>query len=124
MLLSDAVIEFFPELVEPVLTRKKSKAHWRKTRNKTKQEKAAAILATKKNSVIGRRVIHGTEDVPVVDIADDDVDICITKEFPTIEIDVSNEDLIAHDIEITGDCSRADMISLIADLINRIAAQV
>ncbi|MEA3362313.1 MAG: hypothetical protein U9Q61_03480 [Thermodesulfobacteriota bacterium] len=48
MLLSDAGIEFFPELVEPVLTRKKSKSHWRKTRKNTKQEKAAAILATKK----------------------------------------------------------------------------
>ncbi|MEA3333167.1 MAG: hypothetical protein U9Q58_06195, partial [Pseudomonadota bacterium] len=122
MLLSDAVIKFFPELVEPVLTRKKSKSHWRKTRNKTKREKAAAILATKKNTVICKRLIHGKEEFPVLDISDDDVDICITKEFTTVEIDVSNDELTAHDIEMTGDCCRAEMTCLITDIINRIAA--
>ncbi|MEA3362312.1 MAG: hypothetical protein U9Q61_03475 [Thermodesulfobacteriota bacterium] len=69
-------------------------------------------------------MIHGKEEFPVLDISDDEVDICITKQFATIEIDVSNEELIAHDIEITGDCRKTERICLITNLINRIAAQV
>ena len=96
MLLSDAIIKFFPELVNPDLTRKKSKSHWRRKRNKTKREKFALILAEKKSFIIVRRLIHGKEDFPIFDISDDEISICITNQYDTVEIDISNEDLLAH----------------------------
>ncbi len=124
MLISDAVIKFFPVLVSPDLSRKKSKSHWRKTRNKNKREKAAAILAEKKHTIISRPLIHGKEDFPVLEICDDDIDVCITKEYPTVEIDISRKEILTHDIEITGDCRREDMMLLIENLIDQLANQV
>jgi len=122
MLISDAVIKFFPALVSPDLSRKKSKTHWRKTRNKNKREKAAAILAEKKHTIITRPLIHGKEDFPVLEICDDDIDVCITKEFDTVEIEISIEDLMAHDIEISGDFTDEDLIILIGNLIDQLEA--
>ena len=121
MLLSVAVIKFFPELVTPDLTRKRSKSHWRKTRNKTKKEKVAAVLAEKKDSIISKQLIHEKEDFPVLEICDDEIDACITKEYDTLEIDISNEDLLAHDIEMVGDYSEEDLIVLIENFIGRLA---
>jgi len=121
MLLSDAIIKFFPEMAKPNLIRKKSKAHWRRVRNKTKKEKAATILTDKSRTIICRQLIHGTEDFPILDITDDEISICITKQYDTLEIDISNEDLLAHDIEIIGEYCEENLMFLIDSLIDRIA---
>ena len=123
MLLSDAIMKFFPELARPDLTRKKSKSHWRRSRNKTRREKAAHILAENKSSIIIRRLIHGKEDFPILWIGNDDLDVEVTKEYDTVEIDISNEDLLTHDIEIVGDCCDEDLTVLIKNLIDRVANQ-
>ncbi|MFK5926561.1 MAG: hypothetical protein QM483_08030 [Desulfuromusa sp.] len=124
MLVSDAVIKFFPALVSPDLTRKKSKSHWRGKRNKSRREKAAAVLAEQKDTVISKRLIHGKEDIPVLEICDDDIDVCITKQYDTVDIEISNKELLACDIEIEGNCREEDLIVLIENLIVRIANQI
>lgn len=121
MLISDAIMKFFPALVSPDLTRNKSKSHWRKTRNKTRKEQTAGALAEKKHTIITKRVIHGKENFPVLDISDDEISVCISKQYDTVEIDISNEDLMAHDIEIIGDFTEEDLIVLIGNLIDRLA---
>jgi len=72
MLLSDTVRKYFPELVTPDLTRKKSKSHWRKIRNKNGREKAATILTEKKNAIITKKLIYEKEEFPILDISDDE----------------------------------------------------
>jgi hypothetical protein len=119
MLLSDAVIKFFPELARPNLTRQKSKSHWRGTRNKTRREKSANALAEKKRTIITKQLIHGKDDFPVLDISDNEIDVCITKEYDTLEIDINDEDFLAHDIEMVGNYREEDLIVLTGNLINR-----
>ena len=124
MLLSEAVIELFPNLVSPDLSRKKSKSHWRGKRNKTKREKAAAILAKQKNTIISKQLIHGKEDVPMLVICDDNIDVCITEQYDTVDIKISNEELLACNIKVKGDCREEYLIVLIEKLIDRIVGQI
>ena len=123
MLLREAVKKFYPELVTPDLTRRTSKAHWHKERNKSKRERAAAILAEPKASTIYSKLIHVMDDFPVVDVCDDDIDFCVSTKVYSVEITVSDTDLLNCDIEITGKCREKLLIELINNLIERVANQ-
>ena len=120
MLLSEAIKKFYPELVNPDLTRRKSKSHWRTTRNKTRREKAATLLAEPKKTTICRELLHGKEDFPILWICDADLDVEVTSEHDTVKIDISNEDLLAHNIEMVGDCRDEDWRVLIENLIGQV----
>ena len=121
MLLSEIIKKFYPELVNPDLTRRKSKSHWRTTRNKTRREKAASLLVEPKKTTVCRELIHRKEAFPILWICDDDLDVEVTKEYDTVEIDISNEDLLTHNIEIASDCRDEDWMVLIGNLIGRVA---
>lgn len=120
-MLRDVVTECFPDLVNPDLTRRARRRHWRKTRNKSRREKAAALLVEQKPCVIDCPIIHGHEDIPLVEICDEDLDICISKEFETVDIEVSHAELLSYDIEITGEYQHQDLVKLASQLIGRIA---
>ena len=111
---------FFPELIAPDLVRKTSKKHWRKTRKQTAKEKAVAVLMQPKKAVIQRKLIHGQESVPILDISDDDLSVCVNREYATVNIDISYEDLIAYDVEITGASSDRELIEIIENIIFQI----
>lgn len=121
MLLSDAVRKYFPELVTPDLTRKKSKSHWRKNRNKTGREKAAARLVEKKGAIITKELIHKKEQFPILEISDDETDIWVAKEYDILTMDITTADLLSHDIEMVGDFHEEELIVLLENLIDQLA---
>ena len=120
MLIREAIVKFFPELVAPDLVRKTSKKHWRKTRKQTTKEKAVAVLMQSKEAVIQRKIIHGQESVPILDISDDDLSVCVNREYATVNIDISYEDLVAYDVEITGDSSDRELMDLIENMLSQV----
>jgi len=124
MLLSNAIKKKYPNLTNPDLTRRKSKSHWRGKRKKTRRERAATILAKSKRSTISRRLVHRKEDFPLLCISDGDLDINIMKEHDTVDIEISDAELLIYDIEITGRCSEEHLIDLLDRLIDRVAANL
>ena len=100
---------------------KNQKSHWRKIRNKTGGEKAAAILAEKKNAIIPKKLIHEKEEFPILDISDHETNIWIAKEYDILTMDITTVDLFAHDIEMVGDYCEEDLISHIENLIDQLA---
>jgi hypothetical protein len=121
VLLTEVIKKYYPNLVNPDLKRSTSKSHWRRNRNKTRREKAAALLAEPKKTSISRQLISGKDDFPLLSICDDDLDIHVTKEYDTIDIKISDSDLLAYDIEITGHCREEHLINLLDNLIDRVA---
>ena len=121
MLLSEVIKKNYPKLVNPDLTRRRSKSHWRIQRNKTRREKAAGLLAKPKKTSICRQLINCKDNFPLLCICDDDLDISVSKEDDTISINISDDDLLAYDIEMTGHCREEHLIDLLDKLIDRVA---
>jgi len=124
MLLTKAIQKFYPELVDPVLTRHKSKSHWRGQRNKTIREKAAALLAKPKIKTICRQPTSCKDVFPLLSICDEDLDVWVPKEFAAVEIAVTEAELLNFDIEMTGHCREEYLIDLLDKLIDRVANQL
>jgi len=99
VLLTEVIKKYYPNLVNPDLKRSTSKSHWRRNRNKTRREKAAALLAEPKKTSISRQLISGKDDFPLLSICDDDLDIHVTKEYDTIDIKISDSDLLDNLID-------------------------
>lgn len=103
MLLSEMLEKNFKYLANPSLKRKTSRKHWKNERNMTTADKAAQIILPKKETTIVKAPIRFLDKMPILDISDDDVHVSVSEEFIDIKIDVSLDELLHHNIDISED---------------------
>ncbi|MFK5927684.1 MAG: hypothetical protein QM483_13730 [Desulfuromusa sp.] len=76
------------------------------------------MLIQPKEVVIPRKVIHSQENIPIQEISDDDLSVYVGQDYPTVNIDISYEDLMTYIIEITGVFSERDLVDLVENILS------